>query len=372
VVAERRRADDEAATAKAVIDFLQGDLLAQASANTQAGPNTKPDPDLKVRTALDRAAARIAGKFEKQPLVEAAIRWTIGGTYEELGLYPEAREQFKAARALRAEVLGEEHPDTVTAMFALAQVYLYEEKIAAAQPLLNKVVEVRRRILGEEHRETLTSMNSLAATYSRDGKYAPAEELQAKALEIRRRVLGPQLPDTTDTMASLSELWLLEHRYTESEPVLREALNTVQQISPGSWERYYLRSLLGAALTGQKRYAEAQPLLLSGYTGMIELQTTIPAFKNSNLTQAGEWIVNFTGTGTSRRKRPNGRPNWKAKRPRRRRSFGNRSDSLHGGTATFSRLPCLMNLRGFTCQTTIRSDSLPRPQSPLDLANIQR
>src|SRR5262249_46370338 len=94
-VTEKHRADDEAATAKAVSDFLQGDLLAQASANTQAGPNTKPHPDLKVRTALYRAAARIPGKFEKQPLVEAAIRQTIGNTYRDLGLYPEAQGQWK-------------------------------------------------------------------------------------------------------------------------------------------------------------------------------------------------------------------------------------------------------------------------------------
>jgi eukaryotic-like serine/threonine-protein kinase len=43
-----------------------------------------------VRTALDRAAAGIAGKFEAQPLVEASIRRTIGKTYEDLGLYPKA------------------------------------------------------------------------------------------------------------------------------------------------------------------------------------------------------------------------------------------------------------------------------------------
>lgn len=41
----------------AVNDFLLNDLLSQASANKQAGPDKNPDPDLKVRTALDRAAA---------------------------------------------------------------------------------------------------------------------------------------------------------------------------------------------------------------------------------------------------------------------------------------------------------------------------
>src|SRR5262249_51788679 len=45
-VAEKERADRESAAAKAINDFLQNDLLAQASASVQAGPDTKPDPDL--------------------------------------------------------------------------------------------------------------------------------------------------------------------------------------------------------------------------------------------------------------------------------------------------------------------------------------
>ncbi|MGA7929094.1 MAG: protein kinase, partial [Candidatus Sulfotelmatobacter sp.] len=99
-------AQAETANAQAVVDFLQNDLLAQASADKQAGPKTKPDPDLKVRTALDRAAERVGDRFEKQPEVEAAIRFTIGQTYTDLGLYPEARKQLEQALDLRRKVLG--------------------------------------------------------------------------------------------------------------------------------------------------------------------------------------------------------------------------------------------------------------------------
>ena len=109
-LAEKGRADKEAATATAVNDFLRNDLLAQASANSQSRPDTKPDPDLKVRTALDRAAARIAGKFDAQPLVEASVRLTIGSTYMELGQYPQAQRELERAVDLRRRFLGEAHP----------------------------------------------------------------------------------------------------------------------------------------------------------------------------------------------------------------------------------------------------------------------
>ena len=72
------RAGRAEAEARAISDFLQNDLLAQAGASNQARPDTKPDPNLTVRTALERAAARVEEKFATQPAVEAAIRQTIG------------------------------------------------------------------------------------------------------------------------------------------------------------------------------------------------------------------------------------------------------------------------------------------------------
>ncbi len=138
---EKQRADDESATAKAVSDFLQNGLLAQASASAQARPGTKPDPDLKVRTALDRAASGIAGKFDKQPLVEASIRQTIGNTYLDLGIYPEAQKQIERAVELRRRLLGENHPDTLASLKTLGVLYRHQGKAAQAEALLTKVLE---------------------------------------------------------------------------------------------------------------------------------------------------------------------------------------------------------------------------------------
>jgi serine/threonine protein kinase len=129
---ERNRADREAAASQAVNDFLLNDLLAQASSSVQARPDIQPDPDLKVRTALDRAAARIAGKFDGQPLVEASIRQTIGDTYLDLGLYSEAQGQVERALELRQRVLGDEHSDTLTSMHRLGLLDWYQAKYFAS------------------------------------------------------------------------------------------------------------------------------------------------------------------------------------------------------------------------------------------------
>lgn len=113
------RANRESAIAQAVNDFLRNDLLAQAGPDNQIGPDSKPDPDLKVRTVLDRAGQRITGKFDQQPEVEAAIRETIGSSYLDLGLKPQAIPQLQQVLALDLRTLGEKDPKTIATMSSL-------------------------------------------------------------------------------------------------------------------------------------------------------------------------------------------------------------------------------------------------------------
>jgi tetratricopeptide (TPR) repeat protein len=224
-VAEKRRADTESATAKAVNDFLENDLLAQASANVQAGPDTKPDPDLKVRTALDRAATRMGGKFEKQPLVEASIRHTMGKTYFDLGLFSEAQPQLERALELRRHVAGETHPETLRIMNELALLYVGQGKHTQAEPLFKEVFARQRRVLGETAPDTLDTMNNLAVLYRHEGKFAEAEPLSAKAVEISRRVSGEESTGTLDTMNNLGLVYLYEGKYAQAEPLFVKVLD---------------------------------------------------------------------------------------------------------------------------------------------------
>lgn len=406
-----------AATAEALSNFLQNDVLSQASAAKQSGLKTRPDPDLKVRTALDQAAESIQGKFDKQPEVEAAIRDTIGQTYTDLGLHPEAQKQLERAldlyrKALGAEnpktlttmsrlgtsawhqgkfpeaetilsrtleierrVLGPEHHDTLYSMNNLGNVYRAQGKDARAETLYSQTLEIRRRVLGLEHPDTLTSMNNLANVYWSHGKYAQAEALYSQAMEIQRRVLGPEHPDTllsmgnladtyakegkyaqaealfrqtmetsrrvlgpehhktlaflsdfasmyqrqgryalaqthaaevlvgrrhalgrenSDTMQSADDLALAYHsqgKFTESEPLAREVLEFNQKKQPDGWQRFRAECLLGASLAGQKKYAEAEPLLLEGYQGMLARKDQMEVPDWYHLDRAREWNV---------------------------------------------------------------------------------
>jgi tetratricopeptide (TPR) repeat protein len=308
------RANREAAVAQAVNDFLQNDLLAQASAAIQSGPSAKPDPDLKVRTALDRAAVRIAGKFDRQPEVEAAIRDTIGQTYMDLGLYPEARTQLERAldlhrRVLGAKspktlktmsrlgrtaylqgnsaealgqtleisrrVLGREHPDALYTMNNLANVYAEEGKYAQAEALQSQTLEIRRRVLGPEHPDTLRSMMNLARIYADEGKYAQAEALQSQTLEIMRRVLGPEHPDTLRSMHNLANLYDDQGKYVQAEALDSQVLEIRRRVlGPEYPDTLYSMNNLAAVYAEEGKYAQAEALFSRSHE--IELRVLGP------------------------------------------------------------------------------------------------
>jgi tetratricopeptide (TPR) repeat protein len=261
---EKGRADTEAANAEAVNNFLRFDLLANAGADTQARPDVSPDRDLKVRTALDRAAGRIQGRFNTRPLIEAAIRQTIGNAYNELGLYPEAQLHLERALAIRSRVLGEDDPSTVSVMFDLANnLYRRQAKYAEAEQLFLKVLAVQRRVLGEENSVTLETMNRLADLYRFQRRYSEAEALFNTALAGFRRLLGEHHYLTLDTMNNLALIYRGQGKYAKSEELLLKSLDGCRHaLGEEHPETLIIANNLATVYRSERRYTDAESLLL--------------------------------------------------------------------------------------------------------------
>ena len=109
-------------------------------------------------------------------------------------------ELSKQAKDLEAQVtekrnvLGEEHPDTLTLMAKLGSTYWSQGRWEKAGKLELQVLEARKEVLGHEHLDTLSSMYNLAATLQNQGKYKKAEELVVQVIEARKEVLGHEHP----------------------------------------------------------------------------------------------------------------------------------------------------------------------------------
>ena len=205
-----------------VIAFLNRDLFAAAD------PTIKSRRDVTVREVLDAASESIEGTFPNEPLVAASIRMTLGTIYQHLGAPQLAEPHLARAFELRHAALGDEHPDTISAMSNLAVAYHEQGRFDDAGPLLEKVLEDRKRVLGEEHANTLQSANNLALSHIERGLYQEAEPLLQQALEGQRRTLGREHEDTLYSMHNLAYLYRNQGRFEEAEPLLREALDVLR------------------------------------------------------------------------------------------------------------------------------------------------
>jgi eukaryotic-like serine/threonine-protein kinase len=245
-------ATEEAAIAQAVNEFLLNDLLGEAAPEKNAR-----DTQVTVEELLGRAAARIEGKFADQPRVEAAIRKTIGHTYLSLGNYPAAQPHLERALELRRAVLGEEDRSTLSTMNNLAVVYRALGDRAKAEPLLVESLEITRRTLGEEHPDTLPGMHNLALLYSDE----EAEPLLVKALEISRRVLGEEHPRTLHAMTGVAMRQWRKGELAKAETTFVQVLDIRRRVL-GEEHPDTLASMhnLAGLYRAQKEYAKAEPL----------------------------------------------------------------------------------------------------------------
>jgi eukaryotic-like serine/threonine-protein kinase len=256
----------EAAIATAVNQFLQDDLLSQASPESQSGVEAAPDPQVKAKTLLDRAAARVGTRFADQPLVESEIEETIGNAYSGLGLYAESEKHLRRAYELSSKYRGADDPKTLAILMVVSSAAANQNKASEAVAAAKTVFEGQTRTLGPQDPRTVVAMQNLGALYLGTGQYAEAEPLLKKALEIQSRQLGYDNIDTLNTSDSLAELYIEQSRYADARPYLAKGLESYRRVY-GPEHPFTQREMygLGKVLLGEGDYAEAEKVLSQVY-----------------------------------------------------------------------------------------------------------
>lgn len=221
---EKARATAEAASSKALSDFLEGDLLAQAA------PENEPDRDLRLRTVLDRAAKRIDGRFPQQPLVEANVRDTIANTYFALGEFESARGQWQRVYEVRQHELGPQDAKTLRAGANLFTALRALSRYPEAEKIGLEVVAQQRRVLAPTNFDLIESLNNLAMLYRAMARYSEAEALYVEAIEKRRAAIGIERPETLALMGNLAVVYMYEGKLTEAEALTSDVLTRRQTI----------------------------------------------------------------------------------------------------------------------------------------------
>jgi tetratricopeptide (TPR) repeat protein len=219
---------------------------------------------------------------------------------------------------MRQKLLGAEHRETAVSLNDLGSVLRLNGDLSGAETLLRQALAINRKTRGDDHPNTATTLHDLALIAAARGDYPTAESMLRQALAIQRATLGEKHAVVAATFNSLSRVLFEQRRYEEAAFALQDALNIagpalgpdhqlvaiytinlaavqlarntraaaaaaerrlrdglrIRSRAPGivpsrrrtfadnDWSIGAIKSLLGAALAAQRRYDEAEAVLL--------------------------------------------------------------------------------------------------------------
>jgi serine/threonine protein kinase/tetratricopeptide (TPR) repeat protein len=285
---------------KAKLGLDHADTL-QSMSNLGMGYLAAHKHDMALPLLEDAVTRNRATRGSDHSLTLIAMNNLAGG-YQEAGKLDLALPLFEETLSDRQKKLGPNHPYTLQSMNNLALAYQDVGKLELALPLYEATLQQRKARLPPGHREVIQSMNNLAWGCLEAGKLDRAVPLYEDTLKLMMEILPRGHPNTLTTMNSLGMCYIRSGQHAKAEPLLRECLAIRARREADSWRTFATTSLLGAALAGQKRYPEAELLLLSGYQGMKKHEAQIPNPHKIRLIEALERLVQFYESTTNKDK----------------------------------------------------------------------
>jgi serine/threonine protein kinase len=222
-----------------------------------------------------------------------SIRNNLANAYLAAGQTADAITLFGTTLERQQVKLGPYHPTTLASRGNLGLAYVVAERALEAVAVLEPVLERSEAESGPDHPHTLVFRNGLAWAYESLGRLDAAETLYRDNLARRRKTVNPDSPLLAEDLAALGHHLLERSQWSEAEPLFREALTIRAKATPDDWTRYDAMSLLGAALLGQGRYAEAEPPIVNGYEGMKSRDGRIGVPQRSRLLEAAERVISL-------------------------------------------------------------------------------
>jgi tetratricopeptide (TPR) repeat protein len=208
---ERTAGDLTAATARlrAVLDRASAALgetsLTVVSAANALGVAYKYASDFDAAEAAYRRAWTAAGGLaDPDPLLEAVLLHNLGGLAYARGDAASGIPLAERGAGLRAEALGDDHPDVARDLNALGALYHLAGRPGEADHAYRRALAVFEDWYGPGHFEVAMTCANLAVLHGDQGDFAQAEALNRRCLQIFEAVLGPQDAEVGLTLLNLA------------------------------------------------------------------------------------------------------------------------------------------------------------------------
>lgn len=191
----------------------------------------------------------------------------LAGGFRDAGKLEQALPLLKETLKLTRAKLGPDHPDTLRSMNNLAMGYGAAGQLDRALPLYEQAaLGVEKRRFQHEHAGQIVP--NFISALEEAKELAKAETWRRKRLAHVKSTAGAESPTYSGELAALGLNLLQQKKWTDAGSALRECLTIREKKEPEAWTTFNTLSMLGGSLRGQKKYAEAEPLLVKGYEGM--------------------------------------------------------------------------------------------------------
>ncbi len=251
--------------------------------------------------------ARRAKLADDQRSILLSMRDLAWG-YQAVGKLDQALPLFEEVLTSQRASLDPDHPIILTSLYYLAGGYRASNNPERAQALYK---EAATGVEKRQFRHPIAGkiIEGLADTQEQLKQFAEAEAWRRKWLAVVRERIGADSLSYSVALEALGADLDRQEKWTDAESVLREALALYDKKAPDSPVRFHAQSLLGGALLGQKKYAEAEPMLIQGYEGTRAREGKLTPTERRRLVESGKPIIRlYEAWG-----RPEKAAEWRAK-----------------------------------------------------------
>ena len=274
-LAYREERYDEAAdfTGRALELFRSLDRpLDEARALTDLGQIAGGRADLEqAKRHFDRALSLMVSEVGPDHLEVASTKGIYATTLELAGELEPAETLRREALAIQRQLLGPDANAVGATLSNLAWNLNNQRRHSESEEALEEALRIKRANLGPDHLTVAFSLNGMVVLRATRGDFEGAEEAQREALRILAAEQGPYSTNTLWGVGNLASVVRRSGRPAEAEEIARDGLQSA--VENGAPERVHhkLSGEIGAALSAQRRYEEAEPILVAALEGLTAL-----------------------------------------------------------------------------------------------------
>ncbi|HEX9545630.1 MAG TPA: protein kinase [Pyrinomonadaceae bacterium] len=222
--------------------------------------------------SLLRESLAISSKLSSQSPADSA-RGLLALILIDQGKFDEAESLQRAAVNKYRNSANNETPEFCSALTLLGIVLMEKGDLSGAETNLREAESIYRKLYSPNFIGLYDNLRLQAQVSYLAGNYADANTKINQVLENYRQNSNPKYISFATALTVQGLILNKLGRSTEAEKVLREAVKLREENLP---DQHFMTALtrgaLGECLTTQKRYDEAETLLVTSYTSLVKSQ----------------------------------------------------------------------------------------------------